>query len=269
MADDSNREQAYGGQTQQRELASSGATKSAGASEGTKSAAGAPSRPVSVSYGNSDGQTEGEQKEEQQQQQQQDDGYGAAPMGQAEPFAFNYKTQDNYGNEQYRREESDKNGVVRGSYGYMDQSGIFRHVEYVADENGFRANVKSNEPGLSNEQAPGSQDSKQRSSSQSPGVEPVPTANEPAAGGPMMGVPPTPVAPPSSSSSLAGSSGMGDASLRLQEQQQQQDTQMPMTPLMDMMQQVAGASQQPEREMQQQQQKQYGAMSDNGRAMEK
>lgn len=84
-------------------------------------------------------------------QQQQQDEYGSAPMGQAEPFAFDYKIEDDYGNGQYRKEESDKNGVVRGSYGYTDVSGIYRHVEYVADENGFRANIKSNEPGLSSE----------------------------------------------------------------------------------------------------------------------
>lgn len=90
-----------------------------------------------------------------QQQQQQVDEYGSAPLGQAEPFAFDYKIADDYGNGQYRKEESDKNGVVRGSYGYMDNSGIYRHVEYVADENGFRANIKSNEPGLSSEPAGG------------------------------------------------------------------------------------------------------------------
>lgn len=83
-----------------------------------------------------------------EQQQQQQIEYASAPLGQAEPFAFDFKTEDQSGNGQYRKEESDKNGVVRGSYGYMDASGIYRHVEYVADQNGFRANIKSNEPGL-------------------------------------------------------------------------------------------------------------------------
>lgn len=93
----------------------------------------------------------GQAMDNSQQDQQQQDEYGSAPMGQAEPFAFDYKIEDDYGNGQYRKEESDKNGVVRGSYGYTDVSGIYRHVEYVADENGFRANIKSNEPGLSSE----------------------------------------------------------------------------------------------------------------------
>jgi len=96
-----------------------------------------------------------EQYVEQQQQQQQVE-YGAAPQGQAEPFAFDFKTLDNSGNGQYRKEESDKNGVVRGSYGYTDANGIYRHVEYVADQNGFRANIKSNEPGLIGETQPAS-----------------------------------------------------------------------------------------------------------------
>lgn len=95
-----------------------------------------------------------EQQSEQYVEQQQE--YGAAPLGQAEPFAFDFKTEDNSGNGQYRREESDKDGVVRGSYGYTDANGIYRHVEYVADHNGFRANIKSNEPGLIGETQPAS-----------------------------------------------------------------------------------------------------------------
>lgn len=96
-----------------------------------------------------------EQQNEYVQQQQQVE-YGSAPLGQAEPFAFDFKTEDNSGNGQYRKEESDKNGVVHGSYGYTDANGIYRHVEYVADKDGFRANIKSNEPGLIGETQPAS-----------------------------------------------------------------------------------------------------------------
>lgn len=95
-----------------------------------------------------------EQQNDYVQQQQVE--YGAAPSGQAEPFAFDFKTEDNSGNGQYRKEESDKNGVVHGSYGYTDANGIYRHVEYVADKDGFRANIKSNEPGLIGETQPAS-----------------------------------------------------------------------------------------------------------------
>lgn len=97
-----------------------------------------------------------QQNEQYVEQQQQQVEYPSAPLGQAEPFAFDFKTQDNSGNGQYRKEESDKNGVVRGSYGYTDANGIYRHVEYVADQNGFRANIKSNEPGLIGETQPAS-----------------------------------------------------------------------------------------------------------------
>lgn len=45
---------------------------------------------------------------------------------------------------------------MRGSYGYTDANGIYRHVDYVADQNGFRANIKSNEPGLIGETQPAS-----------------------------------------------------------------------------------------------------------------
>uniref|UniRef100_A0A6G1S744 Cuticle protein 16.8 n=1 Tax=Aceria tosichella TaxID=561515 RepID=A0A6G1S744_9ACAR len=86
-----------------------------------------------------------QQSEQYVEQQQQLD---SAPPGQAEPFAFNFDTQDNSGNGQYRKEESDNNGVVRGSYGFRDASGMYRHVDYIADQNGFRANIKSNEPGV-------------------------------------------------------------------------------------------------------------------------
>lgn len=78
----------------------------------------------------------------------------SAPLGQAEPFAFDFKTDDNNGNGQYRKEESDKDGVVRGSYGYTDSNGIYRHVQYIADRDGFRANIKSNEPGMDGETQP-------------------------------------------------------------------------------------------------------------------
>lgn len=104
-------------------------------------------------------QTYGQDDEQRQQQQgsKRDEGYGAAPMGTAEPFAFDYKIADNYGNGQYRKEESNEDGAVRGTYGYMDAGGIYRHVEYVADENGFRAKIKSNEPGLSNSETSAAQ----------------------------------------------------------------------------------------------------------------
>ncbi len=40
---------------------------------------------------------------------------------------------------------------VTGSYGYTGPDGVYRHVEYTADENGFRAKIKTTEPGTANE----------------------------------------------------------------------------------------------------------------------
>ncbi len=34
-----------------------------------------------------------------------------------------------------------------GSYGYTDGHGIYRQVDYIADKSGFRAVIKTNEPG--------------------------------------------------------------------------------------------------------------------------
>ncbi|KAL1436977.1 hypothetical protein MTO96_048997 [Rhipicephalus appendiculatus] len=46
-----------------------------------------------------------------------------------------------------RHEVGDEYNTKRGSYGFTDAHGIYRRVEYVADGNGFRAIVKTNEPG--------------------------------------------------------------------------------------------------------------------------
>ena len=65
------------------------------------------------------------------------------------PYQFGYQIKDKDGNVQHRHEESDAEGVKRGSYGYVDANGVFRKVFYVADKNGFRIKeMKSNEPGF-------------------------------------------------------------------------------------------------------------------------
>ncbi|KAH9370592.1 hypothetical protein HPB48_002477 [Haemaphysalis longicornis] len=63
------------------------------------------------------------------------------------PYAFGYEVKDAWGNTQHRHEVSDEYNTKRGSYGYTDAHGIYRRVEYVADDLGFRAVVKTNEPG--------------------------------------------------------------------------------------------------------------------------
>lgn len=66
------------------------------------------------------------------------------------PYHFGYDVADEHGLK-HHYEESDGHGNVKGVYGYIDKDGIHRLVEYVADEHGFRANVKTNEPGTKNE----------------------------------------------------------------------------------------------------------------------
>ncbi|GFT90636.1 cuticle protein 10.9 [Nephila pilipes] len=63
------------------------------------------------------------------------------------PYEFGYDTNDDHGTTTFRKETSDGKGKVQGSYGYKDLHGIERVVEYVADEHGYRAEIKTNEPG--------------------------------------------------------------------------------------------------------------------------
>ncbi|XP_067128322.1 cuticle protein 10.9-like [Centruroides vittatus] len=81
-----------------------------------------------------------------------DDGpYGPVKEYRApKPYDFGYETKDEFGATQNRQESSDGVGV-KGSYGYTDPFGIFRQVDYIADEFGFRAKVRTNEPGTANQ----------------------------------------------------------------------------------------------------------------------
>ncbi|KAL1444394.1 hypothetical protein MTO96_029891 [Rhipicephalus appendiculatus] len=71
------------------------------------------------------------------------DAYESPPQ----PYSFGYDNVDEFGNRQFRSEQSDSNNAKRGSYGYRDVNGIYRRVNYVADAYGFRATVDTNEPG--------------------------------------------------------------------------------------------------------------------------
>ncbi len=68
-----------------------------------------------------------------------------------DPYSFAFNVADEYGTQWQRSEDADASGVVKGSYGYRDATGLYRVVDYIADDvNGFRASVRSNEPGLAN-----------------------------------------------------------------------------------------------------------------------
>ncbi|KFM78341.1 Cuticle protein 16.8, partial [Stegodyphus mimosarum] len=66
------------------------------------------------------------------------------------PYGFGYDIKDHHGNHQYRKEQSDGKKVI-GSYGFTDAHGVQRLVDYVADERGFRAKVRTNEQGTANQ----------------------------------------------------------------------------------------------------------------------
>ncbi|GFR32222.1 uncharacterized protein TNCT_147081 [Trichonephila clavata] len=69
------------------------------------------------------------------------------------PFNFGFEFGDGQGMVQHRRESSNNNGEVKGSYGYTDPNGLYRQVEYTAGEDGYKAVIQSNEPGLTNQSA--------------------------------------------------------------------------------------------------------------------
>ncbi|KAG8186253.1 hypothetical protein JTE90_004229 [Oedothorax gibbosus] len=63
------------------------------------------------------------------------------------PYAFGFQQSDVNGIIQYRDESADATGSVKGSYGYRDALGVYRNVNYIADDNGYHAVVRTNEPG--------------------------------------------------------------------------------------------------------------------------
>jgi len=73
-------------------------------------------------------------------------GYQEEYYGPSEPYNFGFESTDEYGTKLTRQEDSD-GSVVKGSYGYTDANGLYRQVDYVADAGGFRATVRTNEPG--------------------------------------------------------------------------------------------------------------------------
>ncbi|GFQ99982.1 cuticle protein 10.9 [Trichonephila clavata] len=63
------------------------------------------------------------------------------------PYVFGFHQDDGNGTRQHRNETADGFGIVKGTYGYRDPSGVYRNVNYIADNNGFHAVVRTNEPG--------------------------------------------------------------------------------------------------------------------------
>ncbi|KAG8201757.1 hypothetical protein JTE90_012816 [Oedothorax gibbosus] len=63
-----------------------------------------------------------------------------------QPYSFSYLAQGEDGSSS-RQESSDASGRVVGSYTIAVEDGRRRVVDYVADHNGFRATIDTNEPG--------------------------------------------------------------------------------------------------------------------------
>ncbi|XP_035211416.1 cuticle protein 14-like [Stegodyphus dumicola] len=61
-------------------------------------------------------------------------------------YAFGYN--EGHGSGATFRKETGSHGVVAGSYGLTVADGRQRIVNYVADAAGFRADIKTNEPGV-------------------------------------------------------------------------------------------------------------------------
>ncbi|UYV83232.1 hypothetical protein LAZ67_23000248 [Cordylochernes scorpioides] len=62
-------------------------------------------------------------------------------------YAFGYQIVDHHGNTNGRQEAGHGGHHVHGSYNLALHDGRVRKVEYVADKHGFRAAIKTNEPG--------------------------------------------------------------------------------------------------------------------------
>ncbi|XP_037508726.1 cuticle protein 10.9 [Rhipicephalus sanguineus] len=71
----------------------------------------------------------------------------ADDSGPPQPYSFSYDNTDEFGTQLFHNEQGDGSNAKSGSYGYRDANGLFRTVTYVADENGYRATVDTNEPG--------------------------------------------------------------------------------------------------------------------------
>ncbi|XP_077512065.1 cuticle protein 10.9-like [Amblyomma americanum] len=69
------------------------------------------------------------------------------PVDPPQPYSFGFENVDEFGTQLFHKEQGDASNAKKGSYGYKDAQGLFRRVEYVADLNGYRATVDTNEPG--------------------------------------------------------------------------------------------------------------------------
>jgi hypothetical protein len=76
---------------------------------------------------------------------------GASAQFRSEDNLGNYNfgyNEDHTSGGTFRREAGDAHGNVAGSYGLRDADGRIRIVNYVANDDGFKADIQTNEPGV-------------------------------------------------------------------------------------------------------------------------
>lgn len=68
------------------------------------------------------------------------------------PYSFSYSA-DSLGGRTGHSESGDGNGRVQGFYTILGADGRERRVEYIADEQGYRATIQTNEVGTKSDSA--------------------------------------------------------------------------------------------------------------------
>ncbi|XP_077552974.1 uncharacterized protein LOC144167658 [Haemaphysalis longicornis] len=69
------------------------------------------------------------------------------PVDPPHPYSFSYDFTNEFGTRLAQAESGDENNVKTGTYSYSEANGIYRTVNYIADKDGFRVTVDTNEPG--------------------------------------------------------------------------------------------------------------------------
>ncbi|RWS17564.1 Cuticle protein 16.8-like protein [Dinothrombium tinctorium] len=116
----------------------------------------------------------------------------AAEYGPPKPYNFEYNNQDPEGNQQYHSESGDQNGEKKGTFGYQDVNGVYRIVDYTAGAAGYRATIRTNEPGTGKHENGDPADTVFEVQPPPPGVQPLAAEGERRPAAPTR----RPVAPP-------------------------------------------------------------------------
>ncbi|KAK8782696.1 hypothetical protein V5799_015963 [Amblyomma americanum] len=67
------------------------------------------------------------------------------------PYTFSYDSTGEDGGRLSQQETGDERNGKTGSYSYQTPDGVYRTVNYVADADGFRVSIDTNEPGTKSE----------------------------------------------------------------------------------------------------------------------